>query len=525
MTSISTTHTQRSRRLVLLLSIVVVGACGLMYELALGAVASYLMGDSVTQYSLVIGGFLAAMGLGAWLTQWIREQLLRAFLVVQLLVGVAGGFSSLVVYFAFAHVDQVTPVVLGCTVVIGTLVGMEIPLVLRLFRTAGSLRVAVAHVLSADYIGALAASVAFPFIVLPLLGLVRAALAFGMLNVLIGSFGTVMFWDELTGRRRLLLWNVVAWALLVSGMVAAGRATDWLEDRLYQDEIIFAETTPYQRIVVTRWRDDYRLHLNGHLQFSSVDEYRYHEALVLPAVSAARAARRHPGGLHALVLGGGDGLVARRLLDAGGVEQIDLVDIDRRVVELFRDRPQLAQLSDYALRDSRVTPHFEDAMVYLRQPREAKYDLIVMDLPDPSSVATNKLYSRAFFGLALRQLTDRGVLVTQASSPFYAPRAFWCIKQTLEAALARLPSESRELLPYHVYVPSFGEWGFVMAAPPGSDATQLDLIEPGRFLTQQVFEQAQVFPPDMQEVPTTINRLDTPSLVRYHTQDWSRWGE
>jgi len=514
----------RYRRLLLLFSVVLVGACGLMYELALGAAASYLMGDSVTQYSLVIGAFLAAMGLGAWLTQWIGRQLLAAFLHVQLAVGVVGGFSALAVFLAYAHTDEVTIVVVACTAAVGTLVGMEIPLILRLLRREGSLRVTVAQVLSADYVGALAACVAFPFLVLPLLGLVRSALVFGMLNVLIATFGTAVFWQELPGRRRLALWNALAWCLLLAGVLSANATTSWLEDRLYQDEIIVAETTPYQRIVVTRWRNDYRLYLDGHLQFSSRDEYRYHEALVLPALSAALSSNGARD-LRVLILGGGDGLAARQVLSCEQVKQVDLVDIDRRVVELFRDKQQLRQLNDDALCDPRLTAHFQDAMVFLRDAGDAKYDVIIMDLPDPSSVSTNKLYTNVFFGLALRRLTDFGVMVTQASSPFYARRTYWCIHHTMEEALAKLPDRSGKIIPYHVYVPSFGDWGFVMAVPATTSNQEITLVSSGRFLTQAVFTQAQCFSPDLEEVSTEINRLDAPVLVRYHGQDWSSWGE
>lgn len=519
----------RRRHLILLVSVFIVGACGLIYELVAGAVASYLMGDSVTQYSLVIGTFLAAMGLGSWLTQWVRGDLLGPFIRVQLLVGVVGGYSALALFAAFAYWDDITWAILGLAAAVGTLVGMEIPFVLRLLRREAVLRVTVAEVLSADYVGALAASVAFPFVLLPLLGLVRAALAIGMLNMLIGGLGTALFWRELPGRSRIAGWNVFAWLLLGLGLALSGRATAWLEDRLYQDEIVLAETTPYQRIVITRWRDDYRLHLNGHLQFSSKDEYRYHEALVLPALGAVmNAAEDEPLGM--LVLGGGDGLVIRQILAFDHVARVDLVDIDRRVVELFRERSALARLNDGALSDRRVHAHYEDAIVYLRHARE-RYDVIVMDLPDPSSVETNKLYTAEFFGLALRRLTARGVLVTQASSPFYARRTFWCIAHSLEAAVERMDSGRRvaagpwSILPYHVYVPSFGDWGFVLAAPERLIEQGLLPAREGRFLTSEVFARSRTFPPDSAEVSTGVNRLVHPLLVRYHARDWSQWGE
>ena len=517
------------RRAVLLASVFLVGACGLIYELALGAVASYLMGDSVTQYSLVIGAFLAFMGLGSWVTQWIRRRLLGMFLQIQMVVGVVGGFSALAMFAAFAYAEDITAVTLVITAVIGMLVGMEIPLVLRILRHESALRVTAAQVLSFDYLGALVASIAFPFLLLPLLGLTRAALASGALNLLVASLGTALFWRELDQRRRLLGWNVVCWGLLVLGLSLAQSASTWLEDQLYQDEIILAETTPYQRIVVTRWRDDYRLHLDGHLQFSSQDEYRYHEALVLPALGAALGDAGNSQPLRVLILGGGDGMAAREALASPRVGHVDLVDIDPRIVEIFRDNPALRRLNHSAFSDPRVQVHNQDAMVYLRRTDAPRHDVLIMDLPDPASVETNKLYTETFFGLALRRLTDRGVLVTQASSPFYARRAYWCVARTLQAAVDRLPASgprgALSLVPYHVYVPSFGDWGFVLAGPRRLCGDDLRLPRPGRYLTDPVFAQARIFPPDSDAAPTEINRLDQPVLLQYHTGDWSRWGE
>ena len=533
---------ERRRRVLLLASVFMAGACGLIYELGVGALSSYLMGDSVTQYSLVIGSFLAAMGIGSWFTQWFRSALLTAFLQIQLLVGVVGGFSALFLFWAFAHVENLTPVTLACTSLIGLLVGMEIPLMLRILRGEDALRVTAAQVLSADYLGALAASVAFPFLMLPLLGLVRSSLACGVLNLAVASLGTALFWSEIERPRRLLLWNFVAWGLLAVGLVTADRATYWIEDKLYQDDIILAETTPYPRIVVTRWRDDYRLHLNGHLQFSSQDEYRYHEALVLPALGAAWASGPRPRGLRVLILGGGDGLAIQDVLAAENprlgqtIEHVDLVDIDPRVVELFREIPALAELNGRSLHDQRVTVHSVDAMNYLRDYRGEPYDVVLMDLPDPSTVETNKLYTDTFFALALRLLTPRGVLTTQASSPFYARRAFWCVVQTLEAAVKRrataLGADASSddpagmlVVPYHVYVPSFGDWGFVMLGPRESLLGDLRLPWGGRFLTDQVFAESRVFAPDSDAIATEVNTLDQPVLSRGHADDWSKWGE
>lgn len=518
-----------SRRdsLILLASVFVIGGCGLIYELATGAVASYLLGDSVTQYSLVIGIFLAAMGVGSWISQFIRTALIDWFLWLQVCIAVFGGYSTLILYAAFAHVDSMTLVLLACTGVVGMLVGMEIPLILRMFKDENSLRTAVAHVLTFDYLGALVASVLFPFFVLPFFGLVRSSLVCGVLNLAVATLGTSLFWRRLQSPLQLALGNGIAWCLVLFGFVFSGLATSLLEDRLYQDEIIFSQTTPYQRIVVTRWKQDYRLHLNGHLQFSSRDEYRYHESLVLPALSATLASTKDD--LRILVLGGGDGMVVRELISFDQVAHIDLVDIDPEVVKLFRDHPALSQLNSEALKDPRLHVHFADAMVFLQSTKLAPWDLIIMDLPDPSTVATNKLYTDAFFGMAIRSLSPRGVLVTQASSAFYAREAYWCIHETLAAAANQFASVTgetpRNVIPYHAYVPSFGDWGFIMVTPSSLSPLEIDLVTPGDFMSQSMFEASLRFPQDQSHVSTAVNQLDDPILHRIHEKGWSEWGE
>ena len=294
----------RNDHLFLLTTILIIAVCGLVYELVTAAVASYLLGDSVTQYSLVIGVFMAAMGLGAFLTQYVRQNLFGFFFNIQILLGCFGGASALILFFSFRFDLDIRPLVIGLTLIIGTLVGMEIPLILRLIKAESSLRVSVARVLTVDYGGALLASLLFPFILLPYLGLVRSGFLFGLFNIAVALTGVLWFRKRLTRPWLQCLWAGSAFVIMGAGLVTGARLTSWLEDRLYQDDMVIAETTHYQRVVVTRWHDDVRLFLGGHLQFSSKDEYRYHESLVLPAM-AVMAKKERP--LRVLMLGGGDG--------------------------------------------------------------------------------------------------------------------------------------------------------------------------------------------------------------------------
>jgi spermidine synthase len=500
-------------------AIFVLAVCGLVYELIAGALSSYLLGDSITQFSLVIGLFLTAMGAGSFLSKYIRDDLLATLIEIELWIGVVGGLTALLGFAAFAHTDYYTPLLLGLVVVVGTLVGLEVPLVIRILRELSTLPVTLANVLSADYLGALAASLLFPFLLLPYLGIVRAGLLMGLLNVAVAALLYVAFRPMIARRhRRVQAIAIVAAVLLLGAFAGAGQLVAWFENRVYEDEILLAQDTSYQRLVLTRWRDDVRLYLDGHLQFSSVDEYRYHEPLVLPAMSLAE---RHA---RVLILGGGDGLAARQVLKFAGVEQIDLVDLDPAVTRLFRSRPLLTHLNEGALRDARVTIHNTDALAFLKA-GSSRYDVIIMDLPDPSRPEVAKLYSREFFGVAAQRLAAGGVLVTQATSPFRAREAFWCIANTIAATPVGVAGETLHVHPYQTYVPSFGTWGFVLAARRDLPIADAEIDVPGRFLTTQTLAGLFVFAPDSDRVETPINTLDDPVVWRLYTRGYHKYLE
>ncbi|TNE84346.1 MAG: polyamine aminopropyltransferase [Deltaproteobacteria bacterium] len=505
-----------SREAVLLASVFAVAVAGLIYELVAGTLSTYLLGGSVVVFSLVIGVFLFAMGMGAFAAQWLHSELERRFVEAELLLGVVGGSSALGLFWAFGALGEGYTIALGLTcLVVGALVGVEIPLLLRILERRVEVRLAVSQVLALDYAGALAGSILFPLVLLPWLGAVRAAALVGLLNVGVAGLGIAWLGDHIRGRNRLAVASVVA-ALGLSGVLLTGaRTTTWIEDQLYQDSVVHAESTRYQRIVVTRWREDLRLYLDGHLQFSSVDEYRYHESLVHPAMQAAGSARR------VLILGGGDGMAAREVLKHPEVRQIDLVDLDPVLTELFREQPELAALSGHALSDPRVTVHNDDALRFLED-AEARWDVVIMDLPDPNDSGLSRLYSEAAFRLAGRRLTDQGALVTQATSPFYAPEAFWCIARTAEAALSEGP-QPRTIRPYHVHVPSFGEWGFVLASHGEVSPEALVPEVPTRFLDESAVQAMVRFPADLGPRDVVINRLEDAALARYYAQGWRHY--
>lgn len=504
------------RRVLLLGSVFVVAACGLGYELVAGAVSTYVIGDPVTQFSLVVGAFLSAMGIGAYLSQHIRRDLLGAFVELELGVAIVGGASSVLIFATSVYLDAAFEVVFyGLCVAIGAMVGAEIPLLVRILQQDGrDLREALSSTLALDYIGALAGALAFPLLLLPWLGLSRVSVVFGLMNLVAAALGA-----RLLEKRRRGLWVRIGMTgvALVALLFASPLLVGYFEDELYDDDIVYARSSAHQRIVLTRFRNDVRLYLNGHIQFSSVDEQRYHEALVLPAMEAAGRPTR------VLVLGGGDGLAVREILAFESVEAVTLVDLDPAMTRLGRERDELVRLNGGSLNDARVRIVHGDALTFLRQD-EGHYDVILADLPDPSSAGLARLYSRQAYDAMLRRLSERGALTTHATSPFFARRAFWSIVTTVEAAAAEPGRSPRRVTPYHVNVPSFGEWGFVTVTPADRDPSTLSPRVETQFLNPESWRAMFAFGLDLSRPEGLVpNELSDPSLHEAYRQGWQTY--
>lgn len=496
----------------LVLSVFIVASCGLAYELIMAALASYLLGDSILLFSSVIGLYLFAMGIGSHVSKYIRdEDALHRFIEIELLVGIIGGLSALGLFVAFGlAVAPFRTLLYALVLMTGMVVGMEIPLVMRILnQEKADFRELVSRVLTFDYMGALAVSLLFPLVLAPRLGMARSALLFGILNVLVALVTAKVFRQRLGKRYAGLIGRgVVVLVALMMAFVSANRITLSAEQHYFGDPVVYSANTPYQRLVLTRWKDDTRLFINGNLQFSSRDEARYHEALVLPAMESTANAKR------VLILGGGDGLAAREVLKYPSVEAVTLVDLDSEMTRLFSRSDTLSRLNNGSLTHPKLKIINEDAAKWLETDRHA-YDVIIIDFPDPSNFALGKLYSVPMYRLVSRHLAAGGKMVVQATSPYFAPHAFWSINETLKTA-------GLHTWPYHVYVPSFGEWGYILAAADDSFRLPERFRVPTRFLTPQTAAEMFRFPPDMRSVRVEPNYLNTQILVQYFEQDWAQ---
>ncbi|RYY70397.1 MAG: polyamine aminopropyltransferase [Chitinophagaceae bacterium] len=501
---------KESGQWILLIAVFAIATCGLVYELVAGTLASYMLGDSVTQFSTIIGAYLFSMGIGSFLSKYINGNLLAWFIRIELLVGVVGGFSAAILFVLFPLVESFRVVLYAFVSVTGILVGLEIPLLMRILQNKVEFKDLVSRVFTFDYIGALLASLVFPLLFVPHLGLIKTALFFGILNTAVGFYVSYYFRAFLKQVRYLRFLAAVIILIQLVGFIFSDKIMNYAESQSFSDDIVYASSTPYQRIIITRNKKETRLFLNGNLQFSSADEYRYHEALVHPALSSINDPES------VLVLGGGDGLAVRELLKYPSIKNIVLVDLDPAMTHIFSTQERLVQLNRRSLLDKKVKVINADAFTWMMK-NTAVYDAVIVDFPDPSNFSIGKLYSNSFYKLLYRSLKPAGIAVVQSTSPFVAPKSFWCVNNTLASA-------GLHTVPYHNFVPSFGEWGYIMAMKPGPRTWYQHVPANLRFANKQAMENMLFFSEDLKPRDSIqVNKLNNQALVHYFEEEWNKY--
>ena len=489
----------------LLFSIFIIAGCSLIYELLISSLSTYLLGSGVVHYSVTIGLFLFFMGVGAWLAQYIHHNLMDAFVRIEIALGLVGGLSAVLLYAAYAWTEYYYPAMLVVIATISILVGMEIPLLTRVIEQGRGIRQGLSDVLATDYVGALLASLLFPFILLPYLGHLVTAFAIGTVNLLVALTVVWHFRKHLAHAKRQLTLAFGAVGVLVLASLFSGTFTGILERSLYQDPVIFSKQSTYQRIVVSERGKDMRLFLNGSLQFSSLDEYRYHEPLVHLPASHSRTLER------ALVIGGGDGLAVRELLKYPELTEVQLVDLDPEVTRLGQSFAKLTKLNQQALSDPRVALANDDAWRWLEKDGDL-FDVIIIDLPDPDTTDIARLYTVEFYKKVARRLSVGGVMVTQASSPWVVRNAFWSVFSTLDTVF----EDSKAV---YSQVPSFGPWGYIMAS--NSPLTkQRQIPNSTRYITDDNWQFALQHPGDLPPLSMPANYLQTLPLMQFYAEGY-----
>ena len=529
--SVSPTETNKWAAFVLLVSVCLIATCAIIYELIIAAVSSYLLGNSVYQFSVTIGLFMSSMGLGSYLSRYFSRCLVNRFILIEIAIALIGGISSAALFntYIFYESAAVYLVVMFILITsIGTLVGLEIPILTRIIGQYDSLRVTLSNVLAFDYIGALIGSVIFPLILLKYTGLVQSAFIVSLLNVFVAGLLLFQYWKSVEGRYLLIFATVLTSGSLAVAAMYSTDIDNWLESKLYRDHVQLSKQSRYQKIVltkrdgqkdllsaddtivepsgleVTNRRKDLRLFIDGNLQFSSVDEYRYHEALVHPAMNLADKRA------NVLILGGGDGLAAREVLRYPEVKRIVLIDIDPEITKVCSSYPEIVELNQGSLLNAKVTVINQDAYKFVEWGyHNQKFDVVIIDLPDPNRESLSKLYSVTFYRLIGNILNAKGVIVTQSTSPFFSRDAFWCIHHTIEEA-------ELYTYAYHLDIPSMGDWGFNLSAKTSHEIKKIRLSVETNFLTNSLIQAMFQFGKDVNELETKINTLLKPVLMFYY---------
>lgn len=496
----------------------IVSICGIIFEVLFGALGSYLLGDGVKQYTLTISLFLTGMGIGASLSEKVMKNLIITFVWIEFGVAIIGGFSSFTMFGinAFAPAGTEAFYLYFITILVGGLTGIELPILIRKANEIGvTLNKSTARVLFSDYAGGLIGGLLFVFLLRPQFGMVKTAFLVGCINLTVALTVLWLFRREIRHFTLHAVSGLIIGILLVIGLFFGEAAAFSFEQKLYKDPIIHMEESSYQRITVTKDQEDVRLYLNGSLQFSSIDEHRYHEVLVHPTMDYAEEAR------NILILGGGDGIAAKEVLKYKEVEKITLVDLDPAVVELANSSPHLLELNEGSLKSEKVHVFHTDAFQFLEDTDEW-FDVILVDLPDPNNESLNKLYTREFYSLVRNHLKPGGAAMIQATSPVFATEVYWTISETIAATGLHLQN-------FHVDVPSFGNWGFVMASREPINLDKMDITVPTEFLNKDIISSLTTFGKDEDKqiiddkgnaIELRPNTLIDPHLIQIYEKAW-----
>jgi spermidine synthase len=502
------------KKRILVFSIFVAGLCSIIYELLISTTSTYLLGDSIKQFSITIGVYMAAMGLGSYMSRLFKENLIQSFIITEIFLALVGGISVPLLYLVYVYTDTwgFSFMMILMITLIGVLTGLEIPLITRIMKKYYPLKINLSNVLSLDYAGALIATLLFPFVLLPWLGTFKSSLIFGMVNLGIGFLNFWIFAEETKWKRKQIIQAAMLCVfvffvfLLLSAQVFLA---EW-NDRIYKNPVIYSEQSPYQHIVLTKGKENVNMYIDRVIQWSSADEYRYHESLVHIPMGSRQNIKS------VLILGGGEGLALREVLKYKELDTIVIVDLDPAVFNLAQTNPLLKEINNNSLAHPKVKMISEDAFTFLKN-NNTKFDFILSDLPDPVNETIARLYSDLFFKLCYRNLSENGCLVSQATSPFYTPRSFWCIFETIKSI------GFEKVRPYHALVPSFGDWGFVFAEKKETAFKNFIFPTGLKFIDSTTLQSLFYFPIDQQPINLDVNTLDHPILFQYHHKDWSNW--
>lgn len=499
------------------------GLSGIVAEYILSTLATYFLGDSVFQWTMVLSMMLFAMGLGSRISKYMDKHLFERFIIIEFALSLLASFCALITYQMAAYTDFLHILIYGLAVLVGLFIGMEIPLVMRINNEYEALKVNISAVMEKDYFGSLAGGLFFAFVGVPYLGLTYTPFVLGSINFLVA---VVLYWRFRDIVHKPIRIPLAATTVLVFLMIGAGTyfaepIIRFGEQKRYTDKVIFSKLTRYQQIVVTQFKEYYWLYLNSHQQLSTLDEHLYHEPLVHPPMKLAKAPQ------DVLILGGGDGCAVREVLKYPTVKSVTLIDLDSVMTNMGKYHPIFRSLNKEAFFDEKVKVINTDAFTHLADVSTQFWDVIIIDFPDPRNIELNRLYTLEFYRHCRNHLRPNGVMITQAGSPYYAAMAFRSVEKTMRAA-------GLNVIPLHNQVLTMGEWGWVMGSrsvPEDSIKGVLQQVRYDDIETQWINNEAMKlitsFGKEVIKIDTArveVNKVHDPVLYRlYNDGQWSMY--
>ena len=503
--------TNKQKSLALKIALFATGFSGIVAEYVLSTLASYFIGNAILQFTLIVSIMLFAMGLGSRLSKSFNKNIIFWFVIIELTLSILVSFSAIASYIAFGITNNSWIVIYLLSIAIGLLIGLEIPFATRINNDYEELRLNISNILEKDYFGSLVGGLFFAFVGLPYLGLTYTPFVLGFINLIISFWLFFVLKDVISKRlqKGLFIAYIIVFLTILFGCIFAKPLVLFGEQSKYKDKIVFSEQTKYQKIVITKWKEWNSLYINGNQQLSSFDEFLYHEPMVHSALGLTKQKQ------NILVLGGGDGCIVRELLKYPTIKNIDLVDLDAKMLELGKNNSIFTRLNNNALNNSIVNTFTADAFTYLETSTK-KYDVILVDLPDPNNVDLNKLYTKEFYKLCYFNLTQNGTFITQSGSPYYATKAFYCVDKTLKAA-------GFETLPLHNQVLTLGEWSWVIGKKEPITKIALENINLKnlklKWLSKDAFPALSGFgKPLVDTTGIEVNTIFSPKLYIYYQQ-------
>jgi len=530
-----------------------IASCGLIYEYLISHYSGIVIGVVDKAIYGIIGIMLVAMGVGAAFAGRCIKDNYTSFVVLESVISITGSTAGLFLGASYAisywipeslyismglenNIFANLSGILSKTVsllpyiaafIMGFLIGMEIPILTsareEFINSTKSENFSIMY--GSDYAGAGIGAAVWVLWMLSL-DVNTSSVIVSATNIFAGIIFLIVFWKKIQYKKSIIL--LKSFSILTVTLVSIFGTSIHrdFEDMLYKDNVIYSFNTHYQHITITemdnKGNNVYSLFINNKLQFSSSDERLYHELLVQPVMNMNKKHEK------VLLIGGGDGLALREIFKWNDVKSVTMLDLDDKLINFFSKpvykgdkqiNKKFIELNNNSFADKRLHLMLGDAYNNIDKIKD-KFDVVIVDLPDPGNPNLNKLYSTSFYKKINRVMDIHGAMVIQSTSPYHAKNTFLSIRKTVESS--KFPYVNQ----YHHNIPSFGEWGWTIATKDGIDPlySVRHTFKNTDWLNKGVFKASFEFGKGFLSYYNSIkeNHLDGYVIYDYYKNDWNK---